>query len=589
MSIALKNYVNITSGLGAGAVVPTRKLVGRLFTDNVLLPPRSFVSFTTASQVGAYFGTTSEEYYRAVFYFGWISKNLTTPDSIQYARWVDVAQNPMIFSADNGFTLSSWTTISNGAFFITIDGVQQSITGLNFTGSLIAVTVPSNVATIVQNQCNVAYNSVLVTGTLTATSDVVTVTTTAGLSAGMLITGANIPYGTTILTIIDSTSLQMSAAATGSGVEVITYSLNTISVTYSASHGFVFDYGVATPYANGAISVQPGLSPNTDVSGAGLLGWYPEQDISSDGSIITAGAIWSGGSSVEDLDFMLTNSIQQSNNFGSFLFLNNLVLDLAEITQVANFNDGENVLFLYTVPVIAADVSDYYDALNLIGGVALTLDPVIARQYPEMVPMMIAAATNYSAQNSVQNYMYQIFPLLTASVTDTSTADGYNALNINYYGNTQTAGVVYSFYQQGYLQGALVPTDITDMGPYVNEIWLKDAASAAILSLLLSLAQIPANAQGQNLILGVLQGVINMALNNGTISVGKALTTLQQIYITNETGLPEAWYQVQNNGYWLDCVIQPEISNPAVYEAVYTLIYSKNDVVRLVTGTHVLI
>ena len=525
MSIALTNYVDITSGLGAGAVVPARELVGRLFTDNVLLPPQSFLSFTTAAQVGAYFGTSSEEYYRAVFYFGWISKNLTTPDLIQYARWVDVAQAPTIYPVNNSATLANWTSITSGSFKITINGTQHVLSSLDFSAAMAL----SDVASVLQ-------------------------------SAIQMIGGA-------------------------------LYS--TATVTYSSANGFVFVAGETTTYAAGAISIQPGTA-GTDISGVSvgglpLLNWYPQQQVATNGSITSAGAKWIGGSAVEDLDFMLTNSIQQSNNFGSFLFLNNLSLDLTEITEIANFNNTENVLFLYTVPVTSSNVTSYYNALNLIGGVALTLDPVIAHQYPEMVPMMIAAATDYTAENSVQNYMYQIFPLLTPSVTDTATADGYNAMNINYYGNTQTAGVVYSFYQQGYLQGALVPTDITDIGPYVNEIWLKDAASAAILSLLLSLSQIPANAQGQNLILGTLQGVINQALNNGTISVSKALTILQQMYITSATGFPDAWYQVQNNGYWLDCIIQPEISNPSVYEAVYTLIYSKNDVVRLVTGTHILI
>ena len=163
MSIALTNYVSINSGLGAGAVVPTRELVGRLFTDNVLLPPQSFLSFTTAAQVGAYFGTTSEEYYRAVFYFGWISKNLTTPDLIQFARWVDVAQNPMIFPANSSFSATPWQTIISGSFKITIGGVQNSLTGLNFSSIVLA----SDVQAVIQTGLNTAYNATSVSGTVT--------------------------------------------------------------------------------------------------------------------------------------------------------------------------------------------------------------------------------------------------------------------------------------------------------------------------------------------------------------------------------------------------------------------------------------
>ena len=97
-SISITRYVDITSGVGAGAVVPTRDLVGRLFTGNILIPPQSFISFFDAAAVGSYFGTGSEEYARAVFYFSFISKSVTQPGYIQFARWVNSAAAPRIFA-----------------------------------------------------------------------------------------------------------------------------------------------------------------------------------------------------------------------------------------------------------------------------------------------------------------------------------------------------------------------------------------------------------------------------------------------------------------------------------------------------------
>ena len=100
MPISITRYVDITSGVGAGAVVPTRDLVGRCFTGNLLLPPQSFISFDSAQAVGQYFGTSSEEYYRSVFYFGWISKTLTQAGSIQFARWANAAVAPRVYSVN---------------------------------------------------------------------------------------------------------------------------------------------------------------------------------------------------------------------------------------------------------------------------------------------------------------------------------------------------------------------------------------------------------------------------------------------------------------------------------------------------------
>ena len=69
MTISFNRYVNIVSGIGAGVTVAQRELVARLFTNNPLLPPQSFISFTTAAEVASYFGFQSEEYQRSLFYF----------------------------------------------------------------------------------------------------------------------------------------------------------------------------------------------------------------------------------------------------------------------------------------------------------------------------------------------------------------------------------------------------------------------------------------------------------------------------------------------------------------------------------------
>ena len=54
-AISSTRYVNIISGVGANSVIPARQLIGRLFTDNGLLPPQSYKQFSSAAEVGAYF------------------------------------------------------------------------------------------------------------------------------------------------------------------------------------------------------------------------------------------------------------------------------------------------------------------------------------------------------------------------------------------------------------------------------------------------------------------------------------------------------------------------------------------------------
>ena len=84
---------------------------------------------------------------------------------------------------------------------------------------------------------------------------------------------------------------------------------------------------------------------------------------------------------------------------------------------------------------------------------------------------------------------------------------------------------------------------------------------------------------------------VNKAKVNGTIIVDKALTTAQQIAVGQITGDPDAWRDVQSKGFWADVVIvqRVPVSGVTEYEAQYTLVYSKGDVVRKVAGSHNLI
>lgn len=501
MAINMNQYVDIVSGVGVGTVVPRRELIGRLFTTNPLLPPGTYAQeFTSASEVGTYYGTDSEEYKRAVLYFSWVSKNITRPKRISFSRWVDVAVAPKIFGDVKTQTLATYTAISNGSFKMTISGVQTTFTAIDFSGAASLAAVAAILETALQTG----------SGTMYTSSDVV----------------------------------------------------------WNTARGS-FDFTGGSAVATTDISVQAGTT-GTDISD--LIGWL------SGARLITA-----NGAAIQTITQTLDASSEASNNFGSFLFIPAFTLD--QTTEAAVWTAAQNVMFQYMVPVSIANRSTWSAALIGYAGVGITLSP-LSTEYPEMAPMIIMAATNYSAQNSVQNYEFQDFPTLTASVSTTDDAVLYNTLRINYIGVTQTAGVFLSFYQQGVLCGGA--TAPQDMNVFANEQWLKTEAQAAFMTLLLALPKVSANAQGRSQLMGTLQTVVDQALNNGTISVGKLLTNDQKLYISELTGDSNAWHQVQNSGYWYNVVIELN-TGTGKYEAYYTLVYSKDDVIRKVNGTHVLI
>jgi hypothetical protein len=177
---------------------------------------------------------------------------------------------------------------------------------------------------------------------------------------------------------------------------------------------------------------------------------------------------------------------------------------------------------------------------------------------------------------------------LTPSVTETAQSDVLDSLRINYYGQTQTAGQNISFYQRGNLMGLAVDPSYENV--FINEAWFKGACGSALIELQLALEQIPWNASGSGQISLTLQSVIEEALSNGVISVGKPLTNTQKLYIGQISNDDNAYRSVQEQGFWLNVELTSETVDGVVeYLANYTIIYSKSDSINKITGSHILI
>lgn len=299
-----------------------------------------------------------------------------------------------------------------------------------------------------------------------------------------------------------------------------------------------------------------------------------------------AGAILSPGSAVLSPLESLQAAEQVTDSFGSFSF--GATLTTAEIVEVATYNASPNLKYMYLQSVTTGTAQAVSAAVLGIPSVGLVLNAT-AGEYKEALPQAIMAATNYSRRNATVNYMFRQLGALTADVTTDAGANLYDGLRVNYYGETANAGQKIAFFQRGFLCGGA--TDALDMNVHANEQWLKAYLTARLLSLQLSLGKIPANNEGRGYVLAQVTDAANLAKFNGTILPGKNLTTAQQIAITQMTGDAEAWRDVQINGYWADAAVVERTGEAGVTEYViqYTLVYSKNDVVRKIQGSHNLI
>jgi hypothetical protein len=568
MPIPMSKYVQITSGVGGGSSNAVRQLVGCIFTPSSLVDPLVPLTFEDVADIGNYFGTASEEYLRAVLYFGYISPTIRQPQSLSFARLVRSASPASIFGAKGtyssaglaaviagmiAFNFGDTPTVATAGAFVV--GTQYTITSVGTT-NFVSIGASASTVGIVFIATGVGAG----TGTATSTGNVCV--TGVNLSANSSLSNAAANLQTAFRLSVDAR-------------------LTTCSVSYDAVNSRFDFVASSTPVTTSAFSISQIGSGVTDL--AAELGWYA-----------SAGALVISSSLVTTPVQAFTNTIAISNNFGSLCFTNSAALTLSEQMAVSSYNNTLNVSFLYHINVKPESYAAASAALLSFSGTGLTYELDTLTQFPEMIPMAIEAATDYTQRNGVVNYMYRQIPGITPSVTDSPSnptlSTTLDAARVNYYGQTQNSGQLLSFYQNGVLCG--LSTEPQAMNVYANEQWFKSYITSNILNLQLALPQISANKQGIGQITAVLQDAITTALFNGTISVGKALTTIQQLYITTQTGDNNAWLQVANIGYWFTVNITSAVdpnSGLTIYSANYTIIYAKNDAVQKVVGTHVLI
>ncbi len=504
--ISQSRYINIISGVGAGAGVAQRQLTLRVITQNTLLPPGVVMEFANADAVGLYFGTNSEEFHRATDYFAFISKNIQSPQSISFARWVNAAIAPMIIGDTETKNLAAIVAQATGTLTINNGATVIHVTGIDFTGA-------------------------------------------ASLTAAAAL-------------------LQTDLRA------VVDPQLATCTVTFNTNTNQFVLTGTVT--GAGSLTITPTALP-TDISA--LVGWG------------TAGTVYTDGQAAGTAVDAITESTAISNNFGSFVYATPAVaMSNADIEDVAAWNAAQNNMFIYSVATFLSNLSTLYALVKGHAGTALNvLSQTLPNDYIEQSPCEILAATNYDNTDATQNYMYYQFPGRNITISTDANADAADLVRGNYIGVTQSAGQNLAFYQRGVLCGGT--TAATDMNAYANEMWLKSDVTARILTMFLSVARVPANETGAAQILAVLQQSITQAKRNGTISSGKILSQVQQQFITQVSGDGNAWRQVASIGYWVTITFSSFVAPSGLteWQANYTLIYSKDDAIRVVNGSDVLI
>lgn len=188
------------------------------------------VRYGSLTEVGAAFGTSAEEYKAALLWFSQSPK----PTSVYIGKWAQAATKGRLIGAALTTTqqaLSNFTSISNGALKLTIDGSGSptTITGLNFS----AVTSMSNVASIINTALSTA-----ATCTWDGSRFIIKSSTTGASSAVSFPVAPG--SGTDIKSLVGLTSAQGARTVAGIAAETALAAIQAIDATPTFVYGVTF-------------------------------------------------------------------------------------------------------------------------------------------------------------------------------------------------------------------------------------------------------------------------------------------------------------------------------------------------------------
>ena len=301
----------------------------------------------------------------------------------------------------------------------------------------------------------------------------------------------------------------------------------------------------------------------------------------------TNSATISNGMDLSTINQVLDNMVDLSTNFLTYGFLN-YADAINNLEAIGAWNDEHNNNYRFCFDVSAQNYQDVIETAKGFTGLTAHYNINYGSGVPAWImSAILPATTNYSKDNGVKSYMFQQFPSMPVSVGisgDGSLYQTLDNLNINYNGQTQKSGSILAFFQDGF------NTNGVDTAVFDNEAWLKDSISTDVMNMFIGLDYVSADKSGLNIMTGILNANCEKALKNHVFAIGKILNLTAQAYITQLTNDENAWLDVQNKGYWFDIVINTQTSGTTTrYVAEYILIYSKNDTIRKVIGSDILI
>jgi hypothetical protein len=558
-------------------------------SSSSIIPLSQFVlSFTSATDVGAYFGIGSNEYALAATYFQGFNNSQAKPSRLLIAPRVSSAQAAFVRSGKFTGTIASLRGITSGTFNVTLGGYNVELSNV----SLASINTESDVAEILQTAIRArSTNAAVTSATVAFADDAFTITSGS--------TGEDNTFSTATGTVavalaLDADSATVNAGSAGTaaslaGAEVTTTLADVQAITNGTLNMTINGFNVAlagidfseiTSIADAAsilqtairaawnaatlsgatVAYSPTLEAFTVTSGtAGVDG---SVDIPS-GTIATAlnydasaGAVISAGSQemtpAENMEAVLA----QTRNFVTFMSI--AKLSEADCIAFSAWAATQGVNYLH----VFWDDSEVNVSAAPSGTIAQALTDANAgsvcgiygsAQYAAFI-CSCAACIDYDRTNGTITFMFKGQSGLAANVQNGTVASNLDSIGMNFIGNYATRNDAFVFLANGEMWG-----DWRWIDAYLNAVWLNNALQVACMTGFQNNLRVPYTEEGYTIVRAWCMDPINRALRSGVIEPGVTLSESQKAQLQREAG-KDISQQLYSDGYYL----KVEDPSPAV-------------------------
>lgn len=201
MSIPASAIVNIVPRVIGGGGTGL-ELNGLFMSSNASIPAGAVSEWSSAADVALYFGPGSDEASLAINYFAGFDNSDIKPKKLFIGRWVDTDAAAWLRGAAISATLAELKAITDGAFKITVDAEELSLSTLSFS----AITSFSDAAAVIQTALRSA-GATLATVTYSSTFRAFTITSGTSGDTSTISYGSAPTAGTNLAASLKLTAL----------------------------------------------------------------------------------------------------------------------------------------------------------------------------------------------------------------------------------------------------------------------------------------------------------------------------------------------------------------------------------------------